>query len=1127
MTRIYPIDDYTIPSEILAHATRYHFIKVPLIGQYNPLAAINNWCGRTSATMLWNYHQLVAGKVKTRDDYISHWRGPDGKGQMNLRFPTGDIAFVQPNGEYALLGQLEKAFTAALVESTILPDRADRTQRLQDAERIRASLDEQRKHFGKILQSLADNNPTLIYTGMSTSYGGHIILICGFCEMPDSDGSLKLWLLIADPSPPKLNKGPMCTPVNKGDEEDCKYLPNLQEGRNALVSIIKGDWLKSRGFLYLVRASKFFERNTFAGDRTLWMDDFLNKKPGGYIIHKPTPTPLNPRLVLTKNVVSSICFPLQENPYVLSSPIRYYSQAETAGSGFFPLGSNQALHGGVHLPPTSVSTDHPVRNIAPGYIVAARLSKNPATTPVLDFLSSHNGFVLVRHEAVEVPQPGKNVSEGGTQKPTPKPLPFYSLYMHMPPTDWPKRPPKKETKEQVKRPAKEQSKEQPEQSADTSSEPPWLRRFYLARHGAVVNLSAERGQIGQIFWAATDLPSDGNANECDVHASLKDLDQTQKLMLRSDNRYLGYAKSSPGDLKQGFNALQAGAVVTFSGPFLNVNHGDVLGSIRPDATLETKGGLHWEILAPTSRENALEKAWKLADKELSLEFPEVAEAGDGKDNLLEEEELKELLLEKLPTDRDKEELKHILAAIKSKHYTGFKNAMSRFMGSTSSFAELPADQQYKEITLAADLTAQQRAAMKFYAVTINIDNASYRVVPTKDRRPPYPLTIKYLVRGGKGEQDRTIAKTNITLDEATLKQEEIALHLKVPADTDAIDIVSPHFHLDVAVGKQNEVDISLAQELLAARWRGVVLKHTTEWSLDGLKKLVHKLCEEDLLETPPGESDKAFEQLKPTAWYGLERGRVEDPPEENPNQASTEPKPHPVVEVPVLGRDGQEVSLFDESSGMLPKSGEVLNVHPVTFLWLLKLLQEKNAFNLVTEFDPDPTGGSGDVQDGARPQFWGWFPHDTKPTVVGKPLSVVAIRKDWGHGPVTLVAVRSGGSSDGAPREIELVQGKYKDGIFAATVLLGAMEARDQGPRGCAPPDTRRRRGASHPQRPRAQARGDLRALEGPQERSLRHGTQLPRELPRVARRLPRLPIHQGRHHRQQGVPGSGALATG
>ncbi|KFA87671.1 hypothetical protein [Archangium violaceum] len=1027
MTRVYPIDDYTISPEILAHATRYHFIKVPLIGQFNPLAGVDNWCGRTSSSMLWNYHQLAAGKVKSRDDYISQWRGPDGKGQMNLRFPSGDIAFVLPSGEYAFLGQLDKAFTAALEESTILPDAADRNQRLRDAERIRSSLDDQRKHLGKILQSLADNNPTLIYTGMSTSYGGHIILICGFCEMPDSDGSIKLWLLIADPSPPKLTKGPMCTSVGTGDEDDCKYLSNLKEGHNALVSIVKGDWLKSRGFLYLVRASKFFERNTFAGDRALWMDDFLNKKPGGYIIHKPTPTPLDPRLVLTKNVISSICFPLQENPYVLSSPIRYFAQAETAGTGFYPLGSNQALHGGIHLPPAS--SDHPVRSIAPGYIVAARLSKNPATTPVLDFLSSHNGFVLVRHEAVEPHQPDKapanDMSAGDTQAPAPKPLPFYSLYMHMPPTDWPKRQPKE--------PSKRQTQKQPG-PPDLSVEVPWLRRFYLARQGAVVNLSAERGQIGQIFWSAADLPSDGNADECEIHASLKDLDLTQKWKLRGGNRYLGYAKRPPGDLKQGYKALQAGAVVTFSSPFLNVGHGDVLGLIQPDARLESHGCLHWEILAPTARDNAIEKAWKLA-KKLALKLPELAEAGDGKDNLLEEEELEELLLEKLPTDKDKEEATLILAAIKKKSHTGFKNAMSRFIGSTSTFAELPANQQLTEPTLSAALTRAQCAAMKFYAITLNIDNKSYRVAPEKDRRLPFPVTIKYLVRGTNGQADRSIAEANVMLNEEELEKPLIKLHLKVPADADAIDIITPHFHLDASVSKQDEVRTSLARSLLAARWRGVVLKHTTEWSLDGLKKLVHKLCEEDLLETPPGESDKAFEEVKPTAWYGIDQGKLEEPPEDGQKQASASPKPHPVVEIPVLGRDGQEASLFDERAGMLPRSGEVLNVHPVTFLWLLKLLQENNDLNLVTEFTPDASGGSGDVQNGDTPQFWGWFPHDSKPTVVGKPLSVVSIRRDWGHGPVKLVAEQLGGNSSGPSREIELAAGKYKDGVFSATVV--------------------------------------------------------------------------------------------
>lgn len=135
-SRLYPIDGYEIPPEILAHATRYHFIRVPLLGQFNPRAAVDNWCGRTSASMLWNYHRLVSGQVHSKDDYITHWRGSDGNGQMNLRYPKGDIAFVNPDGGYSFLTQLQNEFqNVELEKEAVLKDNpSDREGRLRAAE---------------------------------------------------------------------------------------------------------------------------------------------------------------------------------------------------------------------------------------------------------------------------------------------------------------------------------------------------------------------------------------------------------------------------------------------------------------------------------------------------------------------------------------------------------------------------------------------------------------------------------------------------------------------------------------------------------------------------------------------------------------------------------------------------------------------------------------------------------------------------------------------------------------------------------------------------------------------------------------------------------------------------------
>jgi hypothetical protein len=215
------------------------------------------------------------------------------------------------------------------------------------------------------------------------------------------------------------------------------------------------------------------------------------------------------------------------------------------------------------------------------------------------------------------------------------------------------------------------------------------------------------------------------------------------------------------------------------------------------------------------------------------------------------------------------------------------------------------------------------------------------------------------------------------------------------------------------------VDPRLAEAFFSARWRGLRLKHASEWSPAGLEKFVRKLYAEGLLEPHPQGVGKVLEERRPTSWYGVD--------------LRTSDKPNAPVEIPVLGPDGTEPSLFDEHQGMLPArngSGEVLNVHPVTFMWLLNMLQKADLCHLVSDFTHDMSEQAGDV-----PLLWGWFPHEEHPRRVGEPLSVVSIRRDWGSGPVSLVARRLDDAPPGAPRQLEVATGKYAEGVFSSRLL--------------------------------------------------------------------------------------------
>lgn len=88
---------------------------------------------------------------------------------------------------------------------------------------------------------------------------------------------------------------------------------------------------------------------------------------------------------------------------------RYYQNAEYNDGGWYPIGSNQSWHSGIHL---TASRGTEIMNMMKGKIVAIR---NVNTVDLGD-----PSFVLVRHEREETDADGK-----------PRSIYWYSLYMHL------------------------------------------------------------------------------------------------------------------------------------------------------------------------------------------------------------------------------------------------------------------------------------------------------------------------------------------------------------------------------------------------------------------------------------------------------------------------------------------------------------------------------------------------------------------------------------------------------------------------------------------------------------------------------------------------------------------------
>ncbi len=992
LKRIYPVDDYTIPDEILRYTTRHHFLRVPLIGQHNPVADKGDWCGRTSAVMVWNYYQRVFGNIKSKTDYITHWRGSKGTDRMDFRHPKTEEIVAMLGGRYYPGGLLNTISGVVSVPGLFELASIEKSTRLQEADRIASSLEEQQKVLAPILTALESNNPAVVFTGLSTSkFGGHIIVIAGYGILRDQDGAQKLWLLIADPASPKTNAGPTLTPLHIDPRVALEHLGELDEKKHAMIPIVQGDWAWGRAHLYLMRARKFFERNTNKADaQAIWLDDMGNGYRGGRHLLRVEKTPFVPGLVLSKGIRSGLSFPFQRDENVLDSVARGFYEVEHAENGFFPLGTNRSLHGGVHWPPPAGAGEAAlVRSMAPGYIVAARISRAPCACGTKQFLNHDNGFVLVRHEFLKLDRKGK---EQGDRRP------FYALYMHMAPTAWP-------------------------ENIDAYKDVPWLVQFYLARHAAIVNLDPKAGRLGAILFAAK--KTDPDAMEAtEVYASHNAGAKTQPKVLRQKTRALGYVKEAQGDLVQGFEALKQGAVATFSAPLLPVRHGEALGAIKSAKTEDTHGALHWEVFAPAKSNSAVEEILDYASSTLGLEVADVAEAGaDKKDNLIDDEEAKSLFSSSLP-EEDKAIAEGVFAAAKAdRPQLAMGNYLRDFFRARASFF-VKADKEpaYLEPTFVDAKEGEVESHVQCYPLKLAIDTKSYPVRDTSANPMPYTIEVRYFASGAKAP----FASAKKELAESDFKKDPLELNLLVPARAEMMKIITPQFHLDVCDAENIKLQPTFASRLLGARWRGLFLQHVSEWSPGGMSDLIPKLRKQALLPQALAEltDDEAIARVLAASWYGV-------PKAEDLAKVDLE-KPE---EAPIVGAKGEEVSLFDGDKAMLPAkdiaghkgTAEVLDAHPVSFLWLLNHAFKTESYRLIEDYVA-PSADTGTDHD---PVMWGFVLDDEAPLVAGQDVSAMAIERGWGFG--TLVLVLTNQDSKAALQTFAFASGNYQDGVFVAS----------------------------------------------------------------------------------------------
>jgi hypothetical protein len=608
------------------------------------------------------------------------------------------------------------------------------------------------------------------------------------------------------------------------------------------------------------------------------------------------------------------------------SPLKYYYLNERGKGGYFPVGLMQNLHGGIHLEPTAAAKT-PVRATMPGYIVAARLlapSQGGDNGDVRRITDDRPlGFVLLRHEVLDKSSNGSaNGQAGSTTGSDAKVHSLYSLYMHLAAPNW-------------------------TAASPAPTEAPWLASLLKMRFGGVVDLNPNSKEVGKTFWSKEALsPGD---------RSFKVYDRDEPLPAPKGRNILALGKPTPDDVRQAIDALQEGAIVTFDRALFPVAAGETIGFISENqplngqsaSSLENKDAryLHWEMFSPSTEEGALKL---LSDRAgINKLFNPVKELRQ--DNFLE-----------MPSEEKKDtpnELQQMLG-----------NAGERLVEQLNS--DTYGDILQKHFNEGKNFFPGQpdTAAQFTYPLDIVLDNTyQYK----GDSAGNCSLEVTYF----KGD-------VSFKTEKIPFKPDQGKLTLTVPAEADAIDLWAPDFFLDKPEPAANENPrpkrlesrITLFEKAMNQHWRNLLLDHLNEWTSDGLNTQLEARRKaghlDDLVDTTSQTVFDAWKKnIRPLSWWCRRKNDAD---------------PH--GEVPILGAEAREKSIFGPGNHLLPESANTLNVHPVTALWLIDILLEKESIAFRKTWPPETLKRDASTM---KPLFLGLLSQDEKPAVGVRLISIL------------------------------------------------------------------------------------------------------------------------------------------
>ncbi len=688
------------------------------------------------------------------------------------------------------------------------------------------------------LDSIRRNHPVVFY-GAITDGTIHVITFAGYCRLREPGRLPSLWILVADPAmAPSVTPKPT-TFLFALDVADISSISPAHD----VIRLVAGEWATARGSLYLLRASALFkEKPGNPLPHGLWMDYGSDPdKAGGRMAVGDLlpPTPVADGAVIS-SLGLGISLPFHSPDSSLGrDPAFYFHVNESSpDGGFFPVGAFHSVHSGLHLDPsrfaalklreevdakqttpsrnptatrspagsapTGPQPPVPVRCLAPGYIVAARLS---ALAPLLSsrhpdhlrsdacnreialaLMGNHHGVILVRHVLEELPP---NSDDATASSFSPKRFAFYSLYSHLRAPD-------------------------PALASCEVAQIPWLNTL-LRSHGSLTPLDPRSHAhfLRRRWLSDSSLSGHEIKGGCTVRVFSGSLDHSETLSLPKGP--VAALRRDPDPLHTDlFARLASGRLVTFSKPFLPVGRGDILGFVDSSSAID-RGFLHWELLSPSRK--PLDDLLAFAEQKLGVErtfdFFEDKNSNNRFDP--EDGELQQLL-DFVPDDHD--------------HLDPFRQSFS-----SEDLADVLGKKMFFSMGLAKETGADKLTSHAYFPTSLHLTNLR-DLVPSGSSQ----LKVRFEKEDGSSEHQ--------TLDFEIKKAQqsgsgpsttcELKAPLLVPAGTLRI-LVSPPPGCVVEPGTP---ELSLAQDadhlrrLVRSRWRNLYLQHLNEWSKDSLQSML-------------------------------------------------------------------------------------------------------------------------------------------------------------------------------------------------------------------------------------------------------------------------------------------------